>query len=83
MCVSSIYPRTKITSPYTHRQAQKLAHCVCLGLFSHFSAEKVVGTPAAEPPEHWHGISWTIKAGLKETVQERNFILGVFQMTVL
>lgn len=46
---------------HTHRQAQKLAHCVCLGLFSHFRAEKVAGTPAVEPPKHWHGITWTIK----------------------
>lgn len=53
------------------------------GSFSHFRAEKVAGTPAFEPPEHWHGISWTIKAGLKEPVQERYFILGAFQMTVL
>lgn len=68
---------------HTHRQAQKLAHCICLGLFSHFRAEKVAGTPAVEPPKHWHGITWTIKKGLKETVQERYFILGVFQMTVL
>lgn len=78
--LSILGPQTLL---HTHRQAQKLAHCIYLGLFSHFRAEEVAGIPTVQPPEHWHGISWTIKAGLKEPVQERYFILGVFQMTVL
>lgn len=37
----------------------------------------MAGTPAAEPPEHWHGISWTIRVGLEEPVQQIRYAGGL------
>lgn len=79
--LSILGPQTLL---HTHTDKHKNLHTAYIWVFSPILEQgKVAGTPAVQPSEHWHGISQTIKAGLKEPVQERYFLLGVFQMTVL
>lgn len=56
---------------HTHRDKHKNVHNEYVWVFSPiFEQKRWLALPAVEPPEHWHGISWTIKAGLKEPVQK-------------